>query len=299
MPRPASFRPRTWRAAVLVLAFAAAVSECARESPPASRSSAAPPPASPAPATRVVSLAPNLTEIVFAVGAGDRLVGVSDFSDYPPAAKTIPSVGGVEMSSERIVSMRPDLVLANGDAGRLSGAASSVEAAGVPVLAVPTTSLDQVLAAIRRIGGRVGRPEQASRLADELAKRREAIRRAAATRRKPRAVLLVWPEAPQAAGGGTFLNDVLTEAGAVNLLEDRPGWPVVSEEWLATAPIEVIVIPDSPRNRAVYDRAFASGSLSRGSAARARVLRLDESVLTRPGPRVFDALEILARDLPR
>jgi iron complex transport system substrate-binding protein len=251
------------------------------------------------PATRVVSLAPNLTEIVFAVGAGDRLMGVSDFSDFPPEAKAIPRVGGVDMSAERIASLRPDLLLANGDAGSPRGAASALETAGVPVLAVPTASLDQVLEAIRVIGERLGRAEAAARLAAELEKRREAVRRGAASRRKARAVLLVWPEPPQAAGGGTFLDDVLSEAGAVNLLGDRPGWPVVSEEWLATAPIEVIVIPDSPANRPVYDRAFASGSLSRGSAARARVLRLDESVLTRPGPRVFDALEILARDLPK
>jgi iron complex transport system substrate-binding protein len=290
MPRPASFRPPSWRASVLVLALAAAAAGCARESRPAPPRSAA---------TRVVSLAPNLTEIVFAVGAGDRLVGVSDFSDFPPEAKAIPRVGGVDMSAERIASLRPDLVLANGDAGSPRGAASALQAAGVPVLAVPTASLDQVLAAIRLIGARLGHTEQAARLAAELEKRREAVRRGGASRRKGRAVLLVWPEPPQAAGGGTFLDDVLSEAGAVNLLGDRPGWPVVSEEWLATARIEVIVIPDSEANRPVYDRAFATGPLSRGSAARARVLRLDESVLTRPGPRVFDALEILARDLPK
>ncbi|MDQ6894695.1 MAG: helical backbone metal receptor [Acidobacteriota bacterium] len=291
MPRPASFRPPSG-AAVLVLALAAAVSGCARESRQA-------PPASPVPAARVVSLAPNLTEIVFAVGAGDRLVGVSDFSDFPPGAKAIPRVGGVDMSAERIASLRPDLVLATGDAGSPRGAALALQAAGVPVLTVPTASLDQVLAAIRLIGARIGHTEQSTRLAAELEKRREAVRRGAASRRKARAVLLVWPEPPQAAGGGTFLDDVLSEAGAVNLLGDRPGWPLVSEEWLATAPIEVTVIPDSEANRPVYDRAFATGPLSRGSVARAPVLRLDESVLTRPGPRVFDALEILARDLPK
>jgi iron complex transport system substrate-binding protein len=290
MPRPASFRSPSWRASVLVLAVAAAASGCARESRPASPST---------PATRVVSLAPNLTEIVFGVGAGDRLVGVSDFSDFPPEAKAIPRVGGVDMSAERIASLRPDLVLANGDAGSPRGAAAALLAAGVPVLAIPTASLDQVLAAIRMIGVRLGRAETAESLAGELARRRETVRRGAASRRRARAVLLVWPEPPQAAGGGTFLDDVLSEAGAVNLLAGRPGWPVVSEEWLATAPIEVIVIPDSAANRPVYDRAFAAGPLSRGSAARARVLRLEESVLTRPGPRVFDALEILARDLPK
>ena len=278
---------------LLVSLFAAAgLVRCARKSDPA-------PPGSAAPAKRVVSLAPNLTEIAFAVGAGDRLVGVSDFSDFPPEAKSIPRVGGFDASAEKIASLSPDLVLANGDAGAAKGAASALQAAGVPVLAVPTGSLDQVLAAIRTIGARLGRSEQAGRIAAALAERRAAVRRSAGSRRKAGAILLVWPEPPQAAGAGTFLDDVVTEAGGRNLLADRPGWPVLSAEWLATAPIEVTVIPDSPANRAVYDRAFASGPLSRGSVARSRVVRVEEAVLTRPGPRVFDALEILARELPR
>jgi iron complex transport system substrate-binding protein len=289
-PSPGAPSRRRPAALLLSLAAAAGAFHCARKSGPA---------AGPAAARRIVSLAPNLTEIVFAVGAGDRLVGVSDFSDYPPAAKSIPRVGGFDASAEKIASLAPDLVLANGDAGAAKGAASSLQSAGVPVLAVPTASLDQVLAAIRTIGARLGRAEEAGRIAAGLEERRAAVRRRAASRRRPRAILLVWPEPPQAAGGGTFLADVLTEAGAGNLLEDRPGWPVLSAEWLATAPIEVTVIPDSPANRAVYDRAFAEGPLSRGTVARSRVLRVEEAVLTRPGPRVFDALESLARELSR
>jgi len=283
------------RAPLLLVSLVAAAGffGCARKSAPAPTLTSAAPSA-----RRVVSLAPNLTEIVFAVGAGDRLVGVSDFSDFPPEAKSIPRVGGFDASAEKIASLSPDLVLANGDAGGVKGAAAALQAAGVPVLAVPAGSLDQVLAAIRTIGARLGKAEQAGRVAAALDARRAAVRRSPASH-KPAAILLVWPEPPQAAGGGTFLDDVLTEAGARNLLADRPGWPVLSAEWLATAPIEVTVIPDSAANRAVYGRAFASGQLSRGSVARSRVLRVDESVLTRPGPRVFDALEALARELPR
>lgn len=252
-----------------------------------------------APARRVVSLAPNLTEIVFAVGAGSSLVGVSDFSDFPPEAAAVPHVGGLDPSAERVVSLRPDLVLATADGGNRKGAVSALEAAGIPVLLVPGGSLDEVLSGIRLVGERVGRNEEADRLVRRLADRRTAVVRAAAGRRKPRTVLLVWPEPPQAAGGKTFLDDVLTEAGAENLLGGRTGWPVVSGEWLATAPIEIVVVPDSPGNRPVFDRAFASGSLSHGTVARARIVRVDESSLTRPGPRVFDALAALARELAR
>ena len=245
---------------------------------------------------RVVALAPNLTEIVFALGAGDRLVGVSDYSDYPPAARAIPRVGGLEVSAERVASLSPDLVLATPE-GNAKGPVTALAAAGVPVLAVPGGSLDDVLRAIDLIARRLGKTAEGERLVRALAARREAVRRARPAGPAPTAAMLIWPDPPQGAGAGTFLNDVLTEAGARNALADRPGWPLVSEEWLATTPLDVLVLPDSEQTRSAYERALASGPLSRGTAARARVIRIDESELTRPGPRVFDALERLASAL--
>ncbi len=245
---------------------------------------------------RVVALAPNLTEIVFAVGAGGRLVGVSDYSDYPPAARAIPRVGGLDVGSEKIASLSPDLVLATPE-GNSKGPVTALAAAGVPVVVVPGGSLDDVLRAIGMIAHRLGQDGNGDRLVRSLSARREAVRRAAPRGPRPAAIVLIWPDPPQAAGGGTFLDDVLTEAGGSNLLGARPGWPVLSAEWLATVPVDVLVIPDSAPTRAAYDRAFASGALSRGTIARARVIRIDESELARPGPRVFDALESLARGL--
>ena len=109
-----------------------------------------------------------------------------------------------------------------------------------------------------------------------------------------RGASLVWPEPPQAAGGGTFLNEVLSDAGAENLIETRPGWPVVSAEYLSTAPVEVLVLPVSTGTRPAFEHALSTGALSRGSIRRARVVWMDDAVLTRPGPRVFGALEELA-----
>lgn len=248
--------------------------------------------------SRVVTLAPNLTEIVFAVGGGSSLVGVSEYSDYPPAARSLPRVGGLEVSAERVVSLRPDLVLATPE-GNAKGPVNALIAAGVPVLAVPAGSLAEVLAGIRLVGRRLGRSGAAERLATELERRRAAVgARAAETGKpRPRAILLIWPDPPQGAGGGTFLNDLLTECGAENLLAGRRGWPLVSPEWLATAPIDVLVVPDSEETRPAYERAFRTGPLSRGAVSTARIVRIDESVLTRPGPRVFDALEKLERML--
>jgi iron complex transport system substrate-binding protein len=262
--------------------------------PPACRGPERPP----APATggprRVVTLAPNLTEIVFALGAGDRLVGVSEFSDYPEAARGVPRVGGLEVDAEKVAALRPDLVLAIAE-GNAQGAVRALQAAGLPVTVTPSGSLDAVLQSIRLVAERLGVPEEGRRLADRLAARRQAVRERVAGRAKPAALLLVWPDPPQAAGGETFLNDVLTEAGARNLVGDRRGWPVLSREYLATAPIELLVTPESVEARAAWDAAFAAdGILSAGTVSRARRVRVDEAELTRPGPRVFDALERLA-----
>jgi iron complex transport system substrate-binding protein len=149
------------------------------------------------------------------------------------------------------------------------------------------------------VSRRLGRAPQGERLAQSLAARQRKVLEARAAGPTPECVLLIWPDPPQAAGGGTFLADVLSEAGARNLLAGRPGWPLVSTEWLATTPIDVLVIPESRHTRGAYERAMASGPLSRGTVARARVVRIDESTLTRPGPRVFDALERLARELAK
>ncbi len=265
---------------------------CSRSQSPAP----SPDPARARPA-RVVTLAPNLTEIVFAVGAGGTLVGVSDYSDFPPQARSLPRVGGLEVSAERVVSLTPDLVLATPE-GNAKGPVAALAAAGVPVLAVPGGSLAAVIEGIRLVGRRLGHADDANRLAADLDRRKEGVQaRVARSRRRPRALLIIWPDPPQAAGGGTFLNDLLTEAGAQNLLAGREGWPLVSPEWLVTAPIDVLVVPDSEQTRSAYERSFASGPLSRGAVAAARVVRIDESVLTRPGPRIFDALEKLAGEL--
>lgn len=275
-----------YRALPGLVAAAGLALGCGAEPRPAAQAKAAP--------RRVVTLAPNLTEIVFALGAGGSLVGVSEYSDYPEAARAIPRVGGLEIDPEKVAALRPDLVLAVAE-GNAQGSVRALEAAGLPVTVTPSGSLDSVLESIRIVAGKLGRAEEGSRLVAELERRRAAVRERAAGRRKPRTLLLVWPDPPQAAGGQTFLNDLLAEAGADNIVGDRRGWPVLSGEYVATAPVELLIVPDSGETRPAWDRAFAAGALSQGPVARARRVRLDEAVLTRPGPRVFDALEQLEK----
>ena len=278
-----------------VLAVIGILGGCRAERRASESGAPTPAPGSNAPA-RVVALAPNLTEIVFALGAGDRLVGVSEYSDYPEAARSIPRVGGLEVDPEKVAALSPDLILAIAE-GTGRGPVGALEAAGLPVVVVPSGSLDAVLESIRIVGAKLGREAPARALAEELSRRREAVRARAASSRHPRTLVLVWPDPTQAAGAGTFLDDVLREAGGENVVGDRRGWPVLSKEFLATEAVDVLVVPDSAETRPAYERAFSTGPLSRGPIARARVLRLDEAALTRPGPRVFDMLERLSQAL--
>ena len=247
---------------------------------------------------RVIALAPNLTEIVFALGAGDRLVGVSERSDYPPAAAAIPVVGGVTPDLERIVSLRPDLVLATSE-GNSPATVEILVRQGIPVLATSAPDLSGVIASIRAVAGRLGLRETGERLALALESRREAVRHRARRGKSPSAVLLIWPAPPQAAGAGTFGGDIVSTAGGENCVP-RQGWPVLSPEFLVEADCSVIVYPREPGTRATFERAFRDGPLSRMAAVRAgRVVGIDGDRLTRPGPRAFDALEDLAAAFDR
>ncbi|HET7452120.1 MAG TPA: helical backbone metal receptor [Thermoanaerobaculia bacterium] len=265
----------------------------------AARSGGAPAPrrvVAPSP-RRVVALAPNLTEIVFALGAGDRLVGVSEHSDYPPAAAAIPVVGGLTPDLERIVSLRPDLVLATTE-GNPASAVDLLGKRGIPVLTTSAPDLDGVLSSIRAIADRLGVSAAGKRLADGLAVRRDAVLR---TRRPPglSAILLIWPAPPQAAGAGTFADDMLRTAGARNAVE-RPGWPVVSPEYLLATACDAVVYPVEKDTAEVFARAFHDGPLSRVPAVRAgRIVGIGGDRLIRPGPRAFDALEELAAALAK
>lgn len=244
---------------------------------------------------RVVALAPNLTEIVFALGEGPRLVGVSAASDFPSPARKIPSVGGATPDLERIVALHPDLVLAatDGNSGRTVG---TLRRLGVPVFVTSTPDLPAVAISIEQIAARLGVPQRGKRLADSLRARLQAVTRAIAGHPRPRAVLLIWPDPPQAAGAGTFGADILERAGASNVIT-RPGWPVLSPEFLITSHCDVVIYPEAP-TAGSFQKAFASGVLSGMPAVRAgRTIGIDANWLLRPGPRAFDALEALSRGL--
>lgn len=230
---------------------------------------------------RVVTLAPNLTEIVFAAGGGDRLVGADQFSDYPPEARALPRVGGMQPDIERIVALRPDVVLASTE-GNQPSLAPSLAAAGVPLFVVRTDRLDEIPLSLSRAGALLGTGNgetAASTLRDQIA--RQARRRA----KRPRILFAVWADPLFAAGRETFADDLITLTGAENAVKAK-GWPQYPQESLLASPPDIVLYPGGAVSRPAVERLFgAMPALLR----QIEFVAVDDDRFTRPGPRVAEA----------
>jgi ABC-type hemin transport system substrate-binding protein len=262
--RAFSLRPRL-HAAVFVCALI--VAGCTRE----------PAPAAPHRIDRVVTLAPNVTEIVFALGAGDRVVGTDDFSDYPPPAKALPKLGGVQANIEKIAALKPDLVIAK--SGYHPTLPAALAAAKVPLFVSVTDRLGEIAPAMSAIAQRLGVDS-----APAVAKLQAAVDAQRRTRaKKPRVLFVVLASPLYVAGRETFADDVFNLCGAENAVAVS-GWPQYSLESLAANPPDLIVHP----NRTVA-RAEVDALLKTMPNAKVRVVAVDEDRFSRPGPRVGEA----------
>src|SRR5262249_52204933 len=178
------------------------------------------PPAREGTPSRVVSLAPSVTEIVYGLGQGERLVGVCAQCDYPEAATRLPRVGGyLAPSVEAVLGQRPDLVLVVPSPGNRE-AVRTIERAGIPVLVTADRTLDDLWAAIRTIAGALGVPEGGEEMERDVRGSLDRVR-ARVNGLPPRRVLLVVGHRPLiVAGGGTLQDELVRTAGGVNVAAD-------------------------------------------------------------------------------
>ncbi|HEX7183786.1 MAG TPA: cobalamin-binding protein [Thermoanaerobaculia bacterium] len=254
------------------------------------------------PPGRVVSLAPSLTELLFAVGAGDAVVGVTTYCNYPDAAKRLPKMGGIEDGSidlERIFALRPDLVVA---IGSQSQTVEVLRRLGLRVEVLPSQTVDDLFNAVSRLGGLLGREAQAERLAKDLRQRIERIRKAVASlpkERRPRVFYQVWDRPLMTATRQTLIGQLIELAGGVNVFGDLPGrYPQVSLEAVLERDPEVIVAPDHHADRVDLRSLAQRPGLADVKAVRSgRIVILNGDLISRAGPRIVEALEILAHAL--
>jgi ABC-type Fe3+-hydroxamate transport system, periplasmic component len=239
-------------------------------------------PVAPRKPERVVTLAPNVTEMVLALGAGDQIAGTDDFSaDAIAGAKPgrrLPRVGGLQPNLEKIVAVRPDLVIANA-AGLSPNFGRALAAVHIPLLVVTNERLTDIARSMTAIGTALGidSTRAVAALNASLARARRA------RTYPPRVMLAVWPDPLYVAGANTFAGDLFALCGARNAVEVN-GWPQYSLESFVASPPELLLYPShsvSPEQvRALLDRAGTKN---------VEVIAVDENLFTRPGPRVGEA----------
>jgi iron complex transport system substrate-binding protein len=244
---------------------------------------------------RVVSLAPSITEIVYALNRQDRLVGVTQFSDYPPAAQHLPKVGSyIRLDLEKIVALQPDLCLAIRD-GNPKVSIDRIEGMGIPVFALDPRDLGSVMTAIQRVGGLLDAAAQADALVTDMQRRIRGVdARVATVARRPRVFFQIGISPIVSIGSGTFIDELIQRAGGDNVARGTVPYPRLSvEQVLALAP-EVIIITSMARH-AVFEEVKAQWeSWPELPAARMQRIYLQESNLfDRPSPRLVEGLELL------
>jgi iron complex transport system substrate-binding protein len=271
------------------IAFPFFTGACRNHSPPSSSKNSA---------TRVVSLSPNTTETLFAVGAGDRLVGRSRYCDYPPEVTKIPSVGGyVDASLEAILALKPELVVgARGPAG--PGLTEKLGSLGIATFFPPTETMAEIDSMIVGLADRVGAAEKGTRVVEKLRARRDAVAKSVATEPRVRALLVFSVSPIVVAGPLSFPNEMITLANGDNVVQSGGGYPTLSvERLLALAPDVVINASMAPGAGGAGITRDDPGWGELAAVREGRVAAIRDEAVLRPGPRVGDGLATLARAL--
>jgi len=246
---------------------------------------------------RIISLAPNLTEIVYAIGAGDRLVGDTSYCDYPPAAKTVEKVGDtLHPSIERIVALRPQLVLVS-TASQLEVFTHQLETQNIAVFVTDPHDLEGVFRSINQLGGILDHDDQAKQLVDQLRSRTAAVEAAVKTTQPVRVFYQLSAEPLYTAGREAFVTDLIRRAGGLSVTADVSGaWPKYSAESALAARPEAIILPTGGSMGAA--NSTVAEPLQRSPAVvLGKVYKINDDHLVRPGPRAVDGLEEMARSL--
>ena len=246
------------------------------------------------PATRIVSLAPANTEIAYAIGAGDKMVAGTSYDDYPEEAKSLPKIGDfANPSVEKIASFQPDLILAAG--GIQDGLRSKFEKLGVQVYVVDPTTYEGVMASITEVGQLAGTSEEAQQVVDTMKQAQADVQGKVGSLDKATTFLEIYSEPLMTAGSGTFIDDMITIAGGQNIgAEAGSGFPNFSTEVLVQKD-PVVYIADSGSMSKPGDISKRAGFSELTAVKDGRVYVIDDNLIARPGPRLAQGLQELAK----
>jgi iron complex transport system substrate-binding protein len=244
---------------------------------------------------RVVSLAPSLTETVFALGFGDRLVGVTNHCDYPAEAKHLPKVGDfMSPSLEMIAAKRPDLVI--GVAGATDPAkAREMERLGLKIALVSLSTVSEILSSFKRIAALLGDAEAGERLARKLTLQFDKVTNRVAHTPRRSTLMVVGLRPLVAVGGKNFLDELITLAGGANIAGNAPQpWLNLPDEYVVAKAPQIIIEAGMGSDNAAPTRHW-SDLKSIPAVKERHVYTYNSDKILRPGPRIGDGLEELAR----
>jgi ABC-type Fe3+-hydroxamate transport system substrate-binding protein len=244
---------------------------------------------------RVICLVPSVTDTVFALGSGDDVVAISDYTTYPPAALKKPSIGSlVKPSIETILSFHPDLVVGTNIPGSTE-TATQLKSVGVPVYLVDPQGLPGILRSVKSVGEALNRVPQAEALNATLSRRIAAVKARTAGKPAPRVLVPIWYDPIITVGKHAFISEIIEAAGARSVTDDLiPDWPQISlEAVIARAPQALLLIRGGKVSIDTLQKRPGWSSLP---AIQKGNVYYVESGIQEPSPVAIDALEELARE---
>lgn len=245
---------------------------------------------------RIVSLAPSNTEILFALGLEEKVVGVTTYCDYPEEVKKKEKIGDfANPNIEKMVSLKADIIFAAG--GIQVPVIEEAEKAGISIFVVDPKTIDSLLDVLIRVGKATGADAAANELVGDLKERVEkANEKVAKAEKKPTIFYELYNEPLMTAGSGGLINDVIETAGGINIAaEIKEEYPQYSLEKLIADDPEIYV-GSTGSMQSAEDVAKRPGWTKLTAINNKRVIVLDENLITRPGPRLIDALEELVNE---
>jgi len=248
--------------------------------------------------TRIISLAPGNTEILFSLGLDEEIIGVTDYCDWPEKAKTKEKIGGFATPNiEKIVSLGPDIVLATG--GVQEKAVLALEELGIKAFVLEAETIDDLLARIKDVGKLLGKSEEAENLVNSLKKRIEAAKNKIGKipeAQRPKVFIEVWSDPLMTTGKESFVHNVVELAGGKNIFEIKGKFQTINAEAVIEANPEVILV--SIHGETNIDELYKRPGWQMIKAVKQkRVYQVNPDAISRPGPRLVDALEEVAKIL--
>ena len=246
----------------------------------------------PQPVRRIVSLAPSLTETVYALGLQDRLVGDTDYCDYPADARKKTKVGGaINPSLEQIVALHPDLVLVTKGLNRIE-TVHALDGLGISSYATDPHTVEEIITSSKKLSDVLGVPEAGASVAREMQRRLADLQQRVGALAAKRVLFVVWTQPLISVGKDTFIADALRHAGAVSIVDSEQGWPQVSLEEVARLQPEFLVFADSHSDSAfpaVEMLATLPGWSILDAVSNRRFAVISDAV-NRPAPRIVTAI---------